>query len=160
VSRGYIATNPLHRLDRIEKPKQVSEREARRLSDAEVRALCSAAAPGYRAVVATLAWTGLRASEALGLCWEDIDFEGRELRVRHQLDGQGKLKKPKTRAGSRSIPLLPVLEKELREHRQKQFARGLATPEQLVFTTMTGKPLDRHNSAIGGFSLPRRRRGL
>jgi integrase len=145
VSRGYLASSPLQRLDKIEKPKQESKREARRLSEAEVRSLCSAATPRYRPVVMTLAWTGVRVSEALGLRWQDIDFEAREVRVRGQLDETGELKKPKTKAGIRSIPLLPVLEAELREHRKKQLGIGLAAPEQYVFTTATGKPLNRHN---------------
>jgi integrase len=160
LSRGYIASNPLHRLDKIEKPKQISKREARRLTDCEVRALCAAATSGYRAVVATLAWTGLRVSEALGLRWEDVDFENQELRARHQLDGSGKLKKPKTKAGLRSIPLLPVLDSELRQHRQRQLAKGLVAPEQLVFTTLTGKPLNRHNVRSRGVLAAAKKAGL
>jgi integrase len=72
LSRGYIGTNPLHRLARIEKPRQVTERDPRRLSDSEIRALCAAATPRYRPIVTTLAWTGLRVSEALALRWEDV----------------------------------------------------------------------------------------
>lgn len=79
LSRGYIASNPLHRLDKIEKPKQVSEKEARRLSEQEVQAICDAAIDTYRPIVTTLAWTGVRVSEALGLRWQDIDFEEKEI---------------------------------------------------------------------------------
>ena len=79
LARGYIATNPLTRLARIERPTESTEREARRLSDDEVRKLCDSASPRYRPIVTALAWTGLRVSEALALRWEDIDFEGREI---------------------------------------------------------------------------------
>lgn len=154
------APNPLHRLDRIEKPKQISEREARRLTDKEVRALCAAATPGYRGIVTTLAWTGLRVSEALGLRWQDIDFENKEVRVRGQLDENGGLKKPKTKAGLRSIPLLPVLERELRLHRKRQLGRGLASPEDLVFTTLTGQPVNRHNVRNRGVLAAAEKAGL
>jgi integrase len=41
--------------------------------------------------------------------------------------------------------VLPTLEQELRRHRKAQLARGLAGTDQLVFTTATGAPLDRHN---------------
>ena len=53
LSRGYIASNPLHRLDKIEKPKQVSEKEAHRLSEQEVQAICDAAIDTYRPIVTT-----------------------------------------------------------------------------------------------------------
>jgi hypothetical protein len=55
---------------------------------------------------------------------------------------KGKLKPPKTKAGERTIPLLPTLDRELRNHRRQQLALGLAGNKQLVVTTATGKPLD------------------
>jgi integrase len=161
LSRGYVLSNPLHRLDKIEKPKQVSQREARRLTEDEVRALCTAATETYRPVVTTLAWTGLRVSEALGLRWEDIDFDAQEIRVSGQLDETGQQKsRTKTAAGNRSIPLLPILEQELRKHRQKQLRRGLAAPEQHAFTTATGKPLNRHNVRHRGVQAAAKKAGL
>jgi integrase len=160
LARGYLAANPLARLDRMERPRQQSRREARRLSDEEIRLLCENATAGYRPVVTTLAWTGLRVSEALGLRWQDINFEAREIRVEHQLAPNGSLKPPKTKAGSRSIPLLPVLERELRAHRKAQLSRGLAGAEQLVFTTATGQPLDRHNVRNRGIVPAARKAGL
>lgn len=160
LSRGYIASNPLHRLDKIEKPKQVSEKEARRLSEKEVRAICDASIATYRPIVTTLAWTGVRVSEALGLRWQDIDFEAKEILVRGQLDEQGRHKKPKTKAGVRSIPLLPVLEQALRLHRQGQFAAGRAAPEEFVFTTLTGKPLDRQNVRKRGLQAAAKKAGV
>jgi len=110
--------------------------------------------------VLTLAWTGVRVSEALGLRWQDIDFEAREIRVRGQLDENGEHKKPKTKAGIRSIPLLPVLEAELREHRKTQLALGQAAPEQYVFSTAGGKPLNRHNVRNKGVLVAAKKAGL
>jgi integrase len=55
---------------------------------------CEAATPTYRPILTTLAWTGLRVSEALGFRWEDIDFEERQIRVEFQLDENGSLKRP------------------------------------------------------------------
>jgi hypothetical protein len=48
LSRGYLATNPLSRVSRIEKPQQISRWEARRLTESEIRGLCEAATPRYR----------------------------------------------------------------------------------------------------------------
>jgi integrase len=160
VSRGYISANPLSRLARMEKPSQITSREPRRLSDAEIRRLCDCATPTYRPIVATLAWTGLRVSEALALRWEDIDFERKEIRVQFQLDEDGDFKRPKTKAGRRSIPLLPVVEEALREHRRNQLGRGLAGTEQLAFTSARGKPLDRHNVRNRGIVPAARKAGL
>jgi integrase len=145
LSRGYIATSPLSRLSRIERPRQVSRREAQRLTEEEIRRLCESATPRYRPVITTLAWTGLRVSEALALQWKDIDFETNEIRVCRQLDGYGSTKAPKTRAAIRTVPLLPVLDHTLRQHRKQQLAEGLAGQEHFVFCSMSGQPLDRHN---------------
>jgi integrase len=160
LSRGYLATNPLSRLSRIETPQQVSRREARRLTEGEVRRLCKAATPRYRPVITTLAWTGLRVSEALALQWTDIDFEAKEIRVRRQLDDDGTTKPPKTKAGTRTVPLLPVLDETLRHHRRRQLAEGLASPEHLVFCSFTGKPLDRHNVRNKGVVAAAEKAGL
>lgn len=160
LSRGYIAASPIARLDKMDRPKPVSEREARRLTDNEVRALCDAATPRYRAIVTTLAWTGLRVSEALALRWEDVDFDRREIHVGHQLEANGNVKRPKTRAGVRTVPLLPVLERELRAHRHKQLASGLAGSQQFVFTTTAGKPLNRHNVRKRGVFAAAEKAGL
>jgi integrase len=160
LSRGYIAANPLHRLSRIEKPKQVSKKEARRLTKDEVRRLCDAATPRYRPVIVTLAWTGLRVSEALALRWEDIDFEAKEIRVRFQLDGHGGTKRPKTKASIRSLPLLPVLEQTLREHRKQQLTLGLSSPQHFIFCSATGQPLDRHNVRNKGVVAAAEKAGL
>lgn len=160
LSRGYVSANPLDRLSPLDKPRQVTKRQPRRLSDEEIRSLCLATTPSYRAIVTTLAWTGLRVSEALALRWEDIDFDQREVRVVWQLDDEGKLKRPKTKAGTRSMPLLPVLEAALREHRKAQLALGLAATENLVFTTRSGKPMDRHNVRNRGVVAAAERAGL
>jgi integrase len=94
--------------------------------------------------VTTLAWTGLRVSEALALRWEDIDFQQRELRVRFQLDENGTAKRPKTKSGVRSVPLLPVLAETLRDHRKEQLALGLPRGDQVRVHDRNWKA-DRHN---------------
>src|SRR5262249_8177789 len=70
LCRGYVASSPLDRLARVERPRQVTVREPRRLNYEEIRRLCSSCTPRYRPIITTLAWTGLRVSEALALRWE------------------------------------------------------------------------------------------
>ncbi len=54
---------------------------------------------------------------------------------------------PKTEASAATLPLLPVLRRELVEHRARQAERNLGwvRPDALVFTTTRGKPQSRRN---------------
>jgi integrase len=60
--------------------------------------------PTERIIVMLLRHTGLRVGEATSLLWPDIDFNAQTLTVR----------KSKTKAGERTIPLAPVLVPALR----------------------------------------------
>jgi integrase len=150
----------MSRLSRIEKPQQISRREARRLTESEVRRLCEAATPRYRPVITTLAWTGMRVSEALALQWKDVDFETKEIRVCRQLDDNLSTKRPKTKAGTRTVLLLPVLEETLRQHRKHQLAEGMASQEHFVFSSASGRPLNRHNVRNKGIVRAAEKAGL
>jgi integrase len=77
-----------------------------------------------RALLATLAFAGLRLGEALALCWRDVDLARGVLTVRGG----------KTAAAARTVNLLPVLQDELSAYR----ARQVAPAETLVFATSTG----------------------
>jgi integrase len=70
------------------------------------------------------------------------------------------VKRPTTKAGTRSFPLLPVLAQELRAHRQIQFARGWAAGEDYVFTTATGKTMSRDNVRNRGVIAAAKTSGL
>jgi len=87
----------------------------------------------------TAALAGLRASELRGLRWEDIDFKRGELHVRQRADRYGVIGQPKSRAGTRTVPLGPMLTNVLRAWRLASTSTGL------VFPTRTGKPLDHSN---------------
>ena len=66
----------------------------------------------------------------------------------------------KTRAGNRSVPLLPVVEQALREHRKKQLERGVFGNDRLVFTTAQGNALNRHNVRNKGIRAAADKAGL
>lgn len=106
VNRDIIIRNPS---DRVAMPKRDTE-EKKALSRAEARnliALLTKDSLEARRMGVLLALTcGLRRQEVLGLRWGDFDKESGLLCITHALTADtGKLKKPKTKAGKRIIPL-------------------------------------------------------
>jgi integrase len=98
---------------------------------------------------ALLATTGLRSGEAIGLRWQDIDFEAGHLTIYQSPErrtGQGiRFKEPKTARSKRTVLLLPDVLRRLAEARQKQIDAAKETdqfPPALIFTTTVGTPLD------------------
>jgi integrase len=86
----------------------------------------------WRPLILTAIFTGLRASELRGLRWSDI--ENAELNVRQRADRHHKIGKPKSHAGTRTVPLTPMVKNTLREWK-------LACPKgalDLVFPTTIG----------------------
>ena len=81
-------------------------------------------------IFTVMLWTGMRVGEITGLRWEDIDLEEGTISVNHTLvyfDRGGSercgfaVNTPKTKAGERTIPMLPkvkeafIMEKEYQE---------------------------------------------
>jgi integrase len=95
------------------------------------------------------AFAGLRVSEALGLHWEDVDFDAKTIHVHRQLDPDLTVRNvTKTKASTGTVPLLPALERELRAHRARQAGIDLRLTHgsRLVFTTKRGKPQSGRNA--------------
>lgn len=82
----------------------------------------------YRPLITTLLGTGLRIGEAIGLRWEDVDFDGGFISVNHSLlyrsteDGKYRFRisSTKTTAGTRFIPLLSDVRAALEHEKQRQ----------------------------------------
>ena len=83
--------------------------------------------------------TGCRISEAIGLCWEDVDFENGTITIRHNLvyhqDQAGKcyftLSKPKTKAGERTLPLIDEVRDVLLQEKAHQDELGMTCQYQI-----------------------------
>jgi len=111
--------------------------------------LSSTSGHRLRALFRLLAVTGLRRGEAVGLHWTDLDLDAAVLAVRWQLVaavGGAALGPPKSRSGTRAVPLDARTVEELRTHRQRQNVErrvwGEAwTDHGLVFTREDGSPL-------------------
>lgn len=84
-------------------------------------------------IVETLASTGMRISECLGLRWEAIDLlVGKVLVVQRQC--RGDIGEPKSEDGERGLPLGTLVER----YRQKAIGHS---PDDLVFTDREGRPI-------------------
>lgn len=92
---------------------------------------------------------GLRQGEALGLRWEDIDFDGGTIRVRNQLQrigGKLTLVPPKTDRSRRTLVMPPMVVERLQEHEKHQLGEKLWAGSKwqasgLVFANRFGRPV-------------------
>jgi integrase len=88
--------------------------------------------------------TGLRLGELRALRWRDVDRERRLIRVEHAYS-RHELRRPKTESGVRSVPLFPSVEVAFRELAARAVERGRYAPDELVFGSMRGTPLQPSN---------------
>jgi integrase len=149
VKQRLVERNIVRDLDRDDRPGAARLTEPRYLSADEVALLLGKMTDTFRPVVATCAYAGLRISEALGLSWADVDFNAKQINVRRQLDPDGTIRNVTKTTGSQAdVPMLPALERELRDHRSRQAGIDvrLVHRDHLVFTTATGKPQGRRNA--------------
>ncbi|WP_197320594.1 site-specific integrase [Saccharomonospora sp. NB11] len=143
----------------------------------QVHALAEALPERYRAIVYLAAGCGWRGGEIFGLERDAIDFERREVHVRHQLTvvtGRNPfLAPPKTKTSIRTNEL-PVVATEALRHHLDTFRplpeeiddetdprRPIRRPVDLVFTRGDGRPIHRSDwsyiwrPAVGKVGLPK-----
>lgn len=138
VSRGEIGTNPTSGLelaapqgqrDRIEPPEQAAK-------------LIAALPAKDRALWATAFYAGLRLGELLALRWEDIDLKTNILRVNRSYDPKAAMfVNPKSKAGTRNVPVAAELRAHLLAH---QLATGRRAG--LVFGATAERPFTPSNA--------------
>ena len=87
-------------------------------------------------IFTVMLWTGMRVGEVTGLRWCDIDLEKEIINVNHTLvyyakgDGEHRsssftINTPKTRAGSRIIPMLPIVKQAFQDEKKYQEEAGI-----------------------------------
>jgi integrase len=133
VRRDVLEMNPVRMLERGDRPSAKRRREPRYLDRLQLDALLFELGDGFRPVAAVMAFAALRVSEALALRWHDVDFEQAMLNVPGT----------KTAASAQPVPMTGDLVTELRAHRNRNPGVG----DALVFSTVNGRPQDRHNVA-------------
>jgi integrase len=150
VDWGLIPTNPALRT----KPPRVPRPTVHPLTPAQAQALLKAADGHlWRVLWYTIALTGCRRGEALGLRWPDINWEHRTITIQRTLAGKAarqQVHEPKTASGRRVVAasrfLMDLLKAHQHQQKLAQLAAGSAWVETgFVFTTRTGRPLDGDN---------------
>ena len=130
--RGEITVNPTTGLDL---PAVRGKRE-RIAGPQEAAALMKALPVGDRALWATALYAGLRRGELQALRWDHVDLAVGTIRVERAWDEKAHCYvEPKSRAGTRSVPIAAVLRDELLEHKLRNrrdqglvFGTGRETP--------------------------------
>lgn len=114
VADGYIRTNPAR--DKTAKPHKGTEGSHRALTPYEDQIILNVKHP-FRPVVMLMRYGGLRRGEALALnVKNDVDFVEGTITIKNAvmyISNQPVLKKPKTDAGIRTVPLFDILRHEL-----------------------------------------------
>ncbi len=95
---------------------------------------------------------GMRRGEALGLRWDDVDYDNKEIGLHRQVQrvaGGLVIRDTKTKS-RRRLPLPDVVADALRAHRTLQLeerlvAGGRWKEQGLIFTSSIGTPLDPNN---------------
>lgn len=97
---------------------------------AHIPALMAAAAgTPYETAVWLSLFTGARRGEVLAVSWDRVDFEGRRVTIDRSLeriDGQFRVKEPKTKRSRREVAIPPVAVERLRRWKAEQRKRRLA----------------------------------
>lgn len=138
VKRGYLEKNPAHGVVIREGD---SKKDRRFYSVDQVRMLLGVLTEPCASVVAVAVLTGMRIGEILALRWKRIDPLGATLEVAENYSS-GEFGSPKTKSSQRVLPISSALRRVL----ENQHARMNPTsPEELVFRTPSGTPLNDKN---------------
>jgi integrase len=146
VAWGLLARNPAAHVD----APRAATSEMQVWSQSEVqRFLAFVADDRLYALWAVLLATGLRRGEALGLRWDDVDFERRRLAIQRAAVVVGydvQVAEPKTARGRRSVSIDPTTAAVLGSFRKRQLAERLAwgpawQDSGYVFTSEDGRLL-------------------
>ncbi|HZP73768.1 MAG TPA: site-specific integrase [Gaiellaceae bacterium] len=129
--RAEVAINPTAGLS-LPAVRGTRERIA---APTEIRLLLDALPATERAIYATALYAGLRLGELQALCWANVDFKLNLIRVERSWDRQTGFVSPKSRAGTRRIPITRTLRRELLNYKLQH---GKSGHEGFVFPNRNG----------------------
>lgn len=156
MSLGIVQANPV---DRIIRPKQQPPKSEKiALAKEELNQFLTLAKEHARPVLYaawhTLAYTGLRKGELLGLEWSDIDLDNKVISVQHNLvmvNGKYRIQSPKTRKSIRKITIDDTTASVLKSWKLKQkklFFKNGVKNSNIVFSGSSGEYLDKSHFRV------------
>ena len=116
-------------------PKRGLKYEARCFTVEELRRILAAASSPWHVLYCILTMDGLRAGEALGLQWPDVDFDRKLLNIRRSA-WCGKIKTAKNESSETVLPIPEPLVEILKQYRQD----WKPNPAGFLFATRNGRP--------------------
>lgn len=148
---GHVQANPVSRLGRMLKAKDESlGKGISPLNAVELELyleVCERKYLRYYPLFLTLARTGMRLGEALGLQWGDIDFAGQFIEVKRGWV-ENRITTPKN-GKSRFVEMTPKLSSTLKrlnvQRKEETLKRGWKAVPDWVFVNGDGKPIDPGN---------------
>jgi integrase len=148
LALSHVATNPAQRLFRRTRKDQAEQQDKitflRRDEVDLLLTTCQSHYAAYYPLILTLARTGLRIGECLAVRWEDVDFAGQFIEVRHTLF-RNRLSSPKSGKSRRvdmSRQLTDTLKALLLERKKETLRRGWGELPPWVFANSHNNPLD------------------
>ena len=122
-------------MSKLRLPPRSARYEARHFTVDHLQKVLSIAEEPWRTLYWILAIEGLRAGEALGLQWGDIDFDRNLLHIRRSA-WYGKIQTAKSQASEAVLPIPNALVAVLRQYR----AQWKPNPQGFLFVTRNGRP--------------------
>ncbi len=153
IEDRLIRVNPAARLGeklRLVQPKRIRQEEIKAFARKQLAAFLAGAVTEptsgrYAPLFHTLAFTGMRLGEGLGLQWHDLDFDQDKIRVSRAFSG-GRLEDTPKSGASRTVDMSLQLVETLRrletERKAEKIRRGWTDLPPWVFVTEAGTPLD------------------
>jgi integrase len=131
VANEIIDRNPFEKV----KPPQLNKIGIEPFNAQEVRKIVSAASGWFKNYIRIAFSTGMRTGELLGLKWEDVDFERREIFVQRGIR-YGEITLPKNASSIRRIDMVSAAPNVLRE----QYSLTGANKSRYIFATKADTP--------------------
>ena len=138
VKWGHLEDNPARG---VALPRLTTVRQKWALTVPQAAALLMALPILPKTLVGLAILTGLRRGELFGLRWRGFD-EGRMCCTVREAVYEGVFDAPKTAASQRCIPLAPAVLQLVQDWR---VVATRTTPDDLVFSTRSGKPISPNN---------------
>lgn len=157
ISDGLVQRNPCESVDLFIPSDKETRRQALDIEDyRDIISHMHLLNVSDRIFLGMFMYTGMRRGEVLGLRWEDIDFESNEIHVRRNATYPGTnvavVTTPKTKAGTRTIPLDPTLAELLLPHKSTGYVLSGGAPLTITQLKSTQnrikKQIDLHGATL------------